>query len=150
MSGLNMIPEILATLTCGIFAGAALYVNLVEQPARMSCGIAIAVTEWRPSYKRGTIMQASLAVVGSLLALTSWWVGKQTAWLVGCLFLFAVVPFTLIVIFPTNKKLESVTLDVSSARAEQLLCRWNALHAVRSGLSLVAFLIFLYALHRKS
>jgi hypothetical protein len=145
-----VIPEILATLMCGIFAGAALYINFVEQPARFSCGIAIAVTEWRPSYKRGTIMQASLAIAGSILALTSWWVGKQGAWLVGAAFLFAVVPFTLIVILPTNKELESETLDVSSARAEQLLRRWNALHAVRSGLSLVAFLVFLYALHRKS
>jgi len=149
-AGLNMIPEILATLTCGIFAGAALYINFVEQPARLSCGIAIAVTEWRPSYKRGTIMQASLAIAGSILALTSWWVGKQVAWLVGAAFLFAVVPFTLIVILPTNKELESETLDVSSARAEQALRRWNTLHAVRSGLSLVAFLIFLYALYRKS
>jgi len=145
-----MVPEILATLTCGIFAGAALYINLVEQPARLSCGIALAVTEWRPSYKRGAIMQASLAIVGFLLALTSWLVGQQTAWLVGGLFLFAVVPFTFIVIFPTNKELESDTLDVSSVRAEQLLRRWNALHAVRSGLALVAFLVFLYALHRKS
>jgi hypothetical protein len=51
-----MIPEILATLACGIFAGAALYVSLVEQPARLSCGIALAITEWRPSYHRGTIM----------------------------------------------------------------------------------------------
>jgi hypothetical protein len=72
------------------------------------------------------------------------------AWLVRAAFLFAVVPFTLIVILPTNKELESETLDVSSARAEQLLRRWNALHAVRSGLSLVAFPVFLYALHRKS
>ncbi len=147
---LNMIPEILATLTCGIFSGAALYVNLVEQPARLSCGIAIAVTEWRPSYKRGAIMQASLAIVGSILALTSWWVGKETAWLYGGALFFAVVPFTLIAILPTNKELESETLDVSSARAEQLLRRWNALHAVRSGLSLLAFLVFLYGLRRQS
>ena len=149
-AGLKMIPEILATLTCGIFAGAASYINFVEQPARLSCGIAIAVTEWRPSYKRGTIMQASLAIAGSILALTAWWVSKQVAWLVGAAFLFAVVPFTLIVILPTNKELESEALDVSSARAEQLLRRWNALHAVRSGLSLVAFLVFLYALYQKS
>src|SRR5438477_5971848 len=51
--------EFLALCSCGLFAGAALYVNLVEHPARMSCGIAVALAEFRPSYKRATIMQAS-------------------------------------------------------------------------------------------
>jgi Domain of unknown function (DUF1772) len=63
--------------------------------------------EWKPSYKRGTVMQASLAVIGSLLTGLSWWLDKNAAWLIGGIFLFAVVPFTLIVMFPTNKKLES-------------------------------------------
>lgn len=145
-----MILEILATVACGLFTGAALYINLVEQPARMSCGIALAVTQWRPSYKRGTVMQASLALIGSCSAFVSWWLGKDAAWLIGGLLLFAVVPFTFVAIMPTNKKLESDKLDVSSSEAEQLLRRWNTLHAVRSGLSLGAFVIYLYALQRKS
>ena len=68
-----MIPELVATFTSGIFFGAALYINLVEQPARVSCGVPLAVTEWRPSYKRGTLMQASLALIGSVAALLAWW-----------------------------------------------------------------------------
>ena len=95
-------------------------------------------------------MQASLAVVGSLLGFASWWIGKDAAWLLGGMLLFAVIPFTLVVILPTNRELESDNLDVSSAKAERLLRRWSALHAVRSGLGLVAFLIFLFALQRKS
>jgi hypothetical protein len=145
-----MIPNILTTFACGIFAGAALYINFVEQPARLSCGIASSVTEWRISYTRGTVMQASLTIVGSLLAFTSWWIGKDAAWLLGGMLLFAVIPFTLVVIFPTNKELESANLDVSSANAERLLRRWGTLHAVRSGLGLLAFVIFLFALQRKS
>jgi hypothetical protein len=146
----EMIVEILATLACGIFAGAAVYVGLVEQPARLSCGVNVALTEWRPSYKRGAAMQASLAVTGSILAFISWWLEKDTAWLIGGVLLLAVVPFTLIVILPTNKMLESDKLDSSSAHAEQLLRRWGRLHAVRSGLSFLAFVIFLFALrHRR-
>jgi len=95
-------------------------------------------------------MQASLTTVGSLLAFASWWIGKDAAWLFGSMLLFAVIPFTLVVILPTNKELESANLDVSSTRAERLLRRWDALYAVRSGLGLVAFLIFLFALQRKS
>jgi hypothetical protein len=146
----KMIPNIVTTFACGIFAGAALYISFVEQPARLSCGITLAVTEWRTSYKRGTVMQASLVIVASLLSFASWWFGKDAAWLLGGMLLFAVIPFTLVVILPTNKDLESADLDVSSARAERLLRRWGALHAVRTGLGLVAFLIFLFALQRKS
>ena len=91
-------------------------------------------------------MQASLALAGSVLALISWWNGKQAVWLLGGALLFAVIPFTLIVILPTNKELQSDDLDVSSARAELLLRRWNGYHAVRSVIAIVAFLIFLYAL----
>lgn len=145
-----MIPEILATAFCGLFAGAAIYINLVEQPARLRCGVTLALTEWRLSYKRGSIMQASLAVLGSFLAFSSWWLGRQSAWLVGGILLFSVIPFTLIVIFPTNKKLQSEDLDLSSAGAAHLFRRWGRLHAVRSGLSFAAFLIFLFALRDTS
>jgi hypothetical protein len=146
----KMIPEILATLACGIFTGAAVYINLVEQPARLSCGTKLAVTEWRPSYKRGTVMQASLAILGSFFAFLSWWMDKDSSWLIGALVLFAVVPFTLIVIFPTNRVLESDELDLTPDRVEHLLRLWGKLHAVRSGLSILAFLIFLFALRHKS
>jgi hypothetical protein len=67
-----MVPEIVATFASGIFAGAAIYINFVEQPARLSCGTQLAVTEWRPSYRRGMLMQAPLALLGSLSALLSW------------------------------------------------------------------------------
>ena len=99
-----MISQILASSTCGIFAGAAVYVNLVEQPARLSCGVALAVTEWRPSYKRGTALQAPLAGLGSVLAFFSWWLDKDSAWLAGGVVLLSVIPFTLIVVIPNEQE----------------------------------------------
>jgi uncharacterized membrane protein len=137
-----MIPEIVATLASGIFAGAAVYVNFVEQPARFSGGVELAVTEWKPSYKRGTMMQAPLAAVGSLAALMSWGVDRGSAWLIGGLLLLLIMPYTIVVILPTNKRLESRELDLRSEEAGSLLRRWGRLHAVRSILSLVAFVIF--------
>jgi hypothetical protein len=141
-----VIPEIVATLVSGIFAGAAVYVNLVEQPARLSCGVELAVRQWRPSYKRGTMMQAPLAVVGSFAALTSWWFDRGLSWLIGGLLLLLIIPFTFIAILPTNKRLESRELDLRSEEAGYLLRRWGRLHAVRSILSGVAFVIFLLRL----
>ena len=141
-----MIPEIVATLASGICAGAAVYINLVEQPARLSCGVEQAVTEWRPSYKRGTVMQAPLAVIGSLAALLSWWFDRDLAWLIGGLLLLLIIPFTLVVILPTNKRLESRELDFRSEEAGYLLRRWGRLHEVRNILSTVAFVMFLLRL----
>jgi hypothetical protein len=141
-----VVPEIFATLTSGIFAGAALYINFVEQPARLSCGVHLAVTEWRPSYKRGTLMQAPLALIGSLSALISWWFDRRLGWLIGGLLLLLVIPLTLVVILPTNKRLQSQELDLKSEEAVRLLQRWGRLHAVRSFLSGVAFLVFLFTL----
>src|SRR5918995_4170029 len=56
-----------AMLATALFTGAAVYISLVEHPARLLCPTAHAMEQWRPSYKRATVMQASLAVVGSLL-----------------------------------------------------------------------------------
>jgi uncharacterized membrane protein len=144
-----MIPELVATLASGIFFGAALYINLVEQPARVSCGVPLAVTEWRPSYKRGTLMQAPLALVGSVAALLAWWLQGSAGWLIGGSLFLLVVPFTLIVILPTNSRLESQNLDIRSEEAGLLLRRWGRLHAVRTILSGIAFLVFLSILIAK-
>jgi F0F1-type ATP synthase assembly protein I len=141
-----MVAEIVATFAGGIFAGAAIYVNFVEQPARLSCGIESAVSEWRPSYKRGTLMQAPLALIGSLAAFVAWWFDRHIGWLAGSILLFLVIPFTLVVILPTNKRLESPALNLQSDEAVRLLHRWGWLHAVRSTLSVAAFLAFLITL----
>ena len=138
------LTESLAILASGLFAGAALYISFVEHPARMQCGTALALTQFAPSYKRATIMQASLAALGTLAAIAAWLMGAPAPWLIGGLLLGAVIPFTLIVILPTNKRLLDQSLDKDSKFAEQLLQRWAALHAVRTALSLASFLLFLF------
>jgi uncharacterized membrane protein len=145
---LAIIPEFTATVCAGIFAGAAVYINLVRHPAAATLGTATAVQFFRPMYARAAPMQASLAAVGALAALWAWWSGRGWLWLLGALFLGSVIPFTLLVIMPTNDRLKDPTLDVSSAEASDLLIRWSSLHAVRSVASVVAFLLFVAALLR--
>ena len=135
--------EFVATLACALFAGAALYINLVEHPARIACGTEIAAHQWAPSYKRATWMQAPLAIVGSLCAVLAWFTGGSIWWLLGGILLGLVVPFTFVVIMPTNKRLLSSNLDQRSEEAQQLLEKWNQLHGVRSVLSILALVIFL-------
>jgi hypothetical protein len=134
---------LVATLAAGLFAGAAIYVSTVEHPARVSCGTEIALREFVPSYKRGTIMQASLAIVGCLSGLGATWQLRDGTIAIAALLLGTVVPFTLVVILPTNKRLLDSSLDGRGPEASRLLARWGRLHAVRSVLSTAAFLIFL-------
>ncbi len=67
-----MVLELIALLCTGLFAGAAVYVTLVEHPARLECGPAVALAEFRPSYRRAAAMQASLAAIGLLAAVGAW------------------------------------------------------------------------------
>ncbi len=141
-----MLLEILATLAAGLFAGAAIYIDLAEQPARKKIDIAAALTEWRPSYKRAAVVQPLLAAVGFLSALAAWLTGASLWWLIGGVLLVAVIPYTLIVVFPTNDKLLDPAIDKNPDLARQLLIRWGRLHTVRSIMSLAAFLGFMLLL----
>ena len=76
---LRQIAEFAAMLACGLFAGAAVYVSLVEHPARMECGVEIATAEFPPSYHRGTIMQVTLAAVCLLSSIAAWLAGARFA-----------------------------------------------------------------------
>jgi len=141
---MRQIAEFVAVLACSVFTGAALYITFVEHPARMECGVEIAATEFPPSYRRASVMQATLAALGLLSSIAAWLAGATFWWPVGGVILGAVIPFTLIVILPTNKQLLNQTLDKRSAQTERLLARWGMLHDVRSALSGLAVLLFLY------
>ena len=141
---MRQIAEFVAVLSCSLFTGASVYISLVEHPARMQCGVELAATEFAPSYRRATVLQATSAAVGLISSIAAWLAGATFWWLVAGILLGSVIPFTLLVILPTNKLLLSPTLDKRSVDAERLLARWGALHAVRSVLSGLALLIFLY------
>jgi hypothetical protein len=134
--------EMLAVLAAGLFAGAAVYVSLVEHPARTACGTELAIAEFGPSYHRGAVIQATLAFIGLIAGPGAWISGAGVAWLIGGIVLGSLIPFTLVVIFPTNKKLLDPALDRRSQQAGDLLARWAQLHAVRSALGLGAFVLF--------
>ncbi len=118
---LRQTAEFVAVLTCGLFAGAAVYVSLVEHPARMECGVEIATAEFPPSYRRGTIMQVTLAAACPLSSFAAWLAGATFWWVVAGVLQVLVIPFTLIVILPTNKQLLSPALDRRSAQSGKAL-----------------------------
>ena len=134
-------PMLVATVAAGLFAGAAVYVTAVEHPARVECGQVLA-QEFGPSYRRAAVMQGALAVVGLLASVVVWYQGSGVGWLVGGLLLGALVPFTLVVIMPTNRRLLDPGLDSGSGEARELLSRWGRLHAVRTVVGVAVFVAF--------
>jgi len=137
-----------AVLASTLFAGAAVYVSLVEHPARMECGTELAATEFGPSYRRGAVMQASLAALATVGALACFAAAGGQLWLWGGLAVLAAIPFTLVVIFPTNRRLLESGRDRRSAETHALLVKWGRLHAVRTLLGLTSAALLVAALAR--
>jgi hypothetical protein len=145
---LNAALEIFAVLSAALFAGASLYINVVEHPARMGLETRVAALQWAPSYKRATWLQAPLALLSFFCGLALWLLGASSGWLVAAVLVGSVVPFTFGVIMPTNHKLLAPGRDLTSAETRELLVRWGQLHAVRTVLSLGGTLIYLWLVVR--
>ena len=139
------IAQAIAILAAGLFAGAAIYINVAEHPARMECGLPLAATVFGPSYRRAAVMQSVLALVGTFAGIVAWRLGGGVVWFVGAMSLFFVVPFTFMMIMATNKRLLDAHLDRTSEEARTLLVRWGRLHAVRSAARFLSFVLFVLA-----
>ncbi len=138
-----MIWPITALMLATIFASIALYISLVEHPARLLLDDAAMVAQWRPSYARAFTIQASLAALGSLACLLAFFATHHPAWTVAALLLVANWPFTLLIILPLNRRLQAP--DAADG-CRPLMQRWGRLHAVRSALGTVAVIACLYAM----
>src|ERR1700683_2359502 len=136
---------LLALIAVALFTGAAFYVNVVEQPARLSLDDRALLAEWKPSYRRGAAMQAPLALLGFLLAIIAWRQTSEAGFLIGGVAIVAAWPWTLIGIKPTNDALLATEPDQAGPRVRALVVRWGALHAVRTGLGALATIACLYA-----
>jgi hypothetical protein len=136
--------KFIAVLCAALFAGAALYINVAEHPARMGLETRIAVQQWASSYKRATWLQAPLALVSFLSGAVAWCFDAGRGWLVASALIGVVVPFTLISIMPTNHKLLEPGRDLDSVETRMLLQRWGILHAVRTTLSVAATTLYMW------
>ena len=134
-----------ALIVAAVFFGAAIYINVAEQPARLKLDDRALLTEWKPAYVRGFAMQASLAILGFLLGFIAWWQAGDWRWLLGALLIVANWPFTIFAILPINKRLMATPPEQADAESRGLIERWAGLHAVRTALGALATLTFLWA-----
>lgn len=143
-AGLALFSATIALVAAALFTGAAFYINAVEQPARLGLADAALLAAWKPSYKRGTLMQAPLALIGAVLGVLAFLGSYDWRWLLGGALMLANWPFTFLVIMPVNRRLVAMTGAEPEVRA--LIRRWGALHAVRTAFGVAATAVFLWVI----
>jgi len=136
----------LALVTSAIFAGAAFYVSVAEQPARLKLDTRELLTEWQPSYERGAIMQAGLAIVSGALGILAFVFSYDWRWLIGAALILAPWPYTMLIIMPTNRMLKATRPEQATEQTRGLVVQWGRLHWGRTALGVIAVAAYLWAL----
>ena len=135
----------LALALAAVFTGAAIYINVAEQPARLQLDDRSLLAEWKLAYRRGYMMQASVVIAGGFFGLVAFLSTFEWRWLLGAVILLANWPYTIFVVMLTNRPLMDTQPEAATVETRRLIGRWGILHAGRSALGLVATLIFLWA-----
>jgi hypothetical protein len=140
-----MLAGQLALTIAALFTGAAIYINIAEQPARLQLDDSSLLVEWKLAYRRGYMMQASLAIIGGFFGAVGFFSTFEWRWLLGAVVLLVNWPYTIFVIMPTNRRVMNTPPGSATAETRRMIGRWGLLHAGRSTLGLAATLIFLWA-----
>jgi len=135
----------LALALAAVFTGAAIYINVAEQPARLQLDDLSLLAEWKLAYRRGYMMQASVVIAGGFFGLVAFLSTFEWRWLLGAVILLANWPYTIFVVMLTNRPLMDTHPEAATVETRRIIGRWGILHAGRSALGLVATLIFLWA-----
>jgi len=140
-----MLSLLVALLAATLFTGAALYITLVEHPARLSLAEGPMLIQWQQSYRRALPIQSSLALVAGIGGLVAGWVLRDGWAIAGGVAMLANWPFTVSALLPINRRLASAIAGRGDAHSHLLLLRWGRLHDVRSLLGVAGTALLLCA-----
>ena len=140
-----MIVGELALVAAAAFTGAAIYVNVAEQPARLALDDRAMLEQWKRSYDNASVMQAGLALVACALGAAAFFLSHDWRWLLGALFILAPWPWTILVIMPVNRQLKATAGDAVQSVTRASVAHWGRLHGVRSAFGIAATLVYLCA-----
>jgi hypothetical protein len=140
-----MIIGSLALAAAGAFTGASLYVNYVEQPARMALADEALIKEWEPSDHRGFIVLAGLAAVAALFGFIAYRELNDVRWALGALVILASWPYTYMAIVPLNNRILGLIAADGAHEARKVISLWGVLELGLTALGLAATGIFVWA-----
>jgi len=138
---------LLALVAAAMFTGTAAYVSFVEHPARMTLDDRAALTQWKPAYAKGALMQAPLALIGGLAGVAAWYRWMSVwPWLAGGVILLSIIAYTFAVIWRTNNTLKATPLDQAGPESRALMVKWGQLHMGRTILGALALGFIIYGM----
>ncbi|MCW2317924.1 protein of unknown function [Rhodoblastus acidophilus] len=118
-----MLAGLIAFAFAAAFTGAALYIALVEQPARLALDDSSMMREWAPSDRRGFALLGALAVAGALAALAAYGHASDIRWLLGALIVATSWPYFYFVVVPINNRLLAESEPEADSR--ELVRNWG-------------------------
>lgn len=120
-----MLAGLIAFAFAAAFTGAALYIALVEQPARLALDDSSMMREWAPSDRRGFALLGALALAGAVAALSAYSHAGDIRWLLGALIVATSWPYFYFVVVPINNRLLAQSQPEADSR--ELVRDWGLL-----------------------
>ena len=140
-----MLAGTIALAFAAAFAGAAVYVIWVEQPARLKLDDEALLSEWAPSDSRGVALLAAFALAAALAGFIAWFESEDIRWVFGALMAIATWPYAFFVMAPLNNQILSLRgEDVAAAKA--LIRQWGFIESGFAAIGVAAVAFFLWAL----
>ena len=140
---IQAISHNIALFSCAVFAGGAIYVSLVEDPATAEGGIELAGTYLLAAHPRPAIVQTLFAGCAALAGVLAGLAGSGVWWVIGGAVMGVAALAELFVVNPTARRLREINPAQDPARAKRLLARLARLHAGLSLAGLTALFIFI-------
>ncbi len=125
----------------GIFAGAALYISVTQQPSLAeTLNNNELVVHFKSFYPKAARMQATLTIVSSAALIASHFL-KHDWWnLAAGILMGSIFPYTILLMLPVNNQFMNATPGSSSSKPfTKLFSTWGKLHWYRTIASIVAF-----------
>jgi hypothetical protein len=140
-----MIAGSLALAAAAAFTGASLYVNLVEQPARLALEDAALIEEWEDSDHRGFVLLAGLALLSAIFGFIDYKTSDDFRWLVGAATIIAAWPFMYLAIVPLNNRILALIAAEAGGEARKTIELWGRLEIGLTALGALATGLFIFA-----
>jgi hypothetical protein len=126
------VARVVVQVTAGLFAGACLYILLVQHPVRTTLGAPAALDDFRATIPRAERLQAPLLVACLVAAALELALAYRWTVMLGALLMLVVLVQTLATVLPINRRLLSGAAGEHLGAADEALSRWGRLHAVRT------------------